>query len=209
MITFKNKGGDQVKVAQKQAKRRQEIAQAVAEILRTAHVESLTVDDICSAAGIAKGTFYHYFTSKEQLWNVISYPIDDFFHSLREELLSYDDFEEAIAQYAKNYAIYVTTSGINTCRTVIQSIISSNNSSFVDSARTVNHILVEIIQKAFREGQIDQRYSVEEIAEMLLLTCRGYILDCCGANRLTDLEERMAAHLRLLAHAFRAKPGKD
>lgn len=194
-----------MKVAQKQAKRRQEIAQAVTEVLRTAHVDSLTVDDICNAAGIAKGTFYHYFTSKEQLWNVISYPIDDFFHSLHEELLSYDDFEEAIAQYAKNYAIYVTTSGISTCRTVIQSIISSNNSSFVDSTRTVNHILVEIIQKGFREKQIDQRYSVEEIAEMLLLTCRGYILDCCGANGTADLEERMATHLRLLAHAFRAE----
>ena len=88
---------------------------------------------------------------------------------------------------------------------MIQSIISSNNSSFVDSTRTVNHILVEIIQKGFREKQIDQRYSVEEIAEMLLLTCRGYILDCCGANRTVDLEERMATHLRLLAHAFRAE----
>lgn len=191
-----------MKIAQKQAKRRQEIAQAVREVLNSANIDGLTVDDICNAAGIAKGTFYHYFTSKEQLWNEISYPIDDFFCSLQDELLEYDDFEEAIAQYAKNYAIYVSTSGMNTCRTVIQSIINNNNASFVDDTRAVNDLLIKIIKKGYERGQIRDCYTAEEIADMLLLTCRGYILDVCGGHTTQELEQRMVAHLRLLAHAF-------
>jgi AcrR family transcriptional regulator len=71
-----------LKVSEKQSIRRREIAETIRDILTEGGLEELTVDDICRANGISKGTFYHYFTSKEQLLDELScYPIDDFFET--------------------------------------------------------------------------------------------------------------------------------
>ena len=55
-----------MKVSEKQSIRRREIAETIRDILTEGGLEELTVDDICRANGISKGTFYHYFTSKER-----------------------------------------------------------------------------------------------------------------------------------------------
>ena len=55
----------QMTVSEKQQKRRKEIAMAVREIMQKTNFNNITVDDICNATGIAKGTFYHYFSSKD------------------------------------------------------------------------------------------------------------------------------------------------
>ena len=95
-----------MKVSEKQSIRRREIAETIRDILTEGGLEELTVDDICRANGISKGTFYHYFTSKEQLLDELScYPIDDFFESQAEYFMSCSSFVDAIEQYAKTYAL--------------------------------------------------------------------------------------------------------
>ena len=49
-----------MKVSEKQSIRRREIAETIRDILTEGGLEELTVDDICRANGISKGTFYHY-----------------------------------------------------------------------------------------------------------------------------------------------------
>ena len=113
-------------ISEKQEKRRKEIAMAVREIMQKTNFSKITVDDICNATGIAKGTFYHYFSSKDSLLDQIAYPIDDFFASFEDELTENLSFLDAINQYTENYATYVTTSP-EMCHTVIQAMLSSGN----------------------------------------------------------------------------------
>ncbi len=51
--------------------RKTEILQTARYLFYTEGYESVTVRQIIEAVGIAKGTFYHYFTSKEELLNAL------------------------------------------------------------------------------------------------------------------------------------------
>lgn len=64
------------------------------------------------------------------------------------------------------------------------------------------HILWDIIVKFQKNGEVSTRFSVREMADMLLITCLGYILYCFATNNFTDLENRMASHLSILASGF-------
>lgn len=46
---------------------RQKIVQAARELLLRRGYSATSVDDICSTAGVSKGSFYHFFGSKEEL----------------------------------------------------------------------------------------------------------------------------------------------
>jgi AcrR family transcriptional regulator len=57
-----------VRIVKKPEERRQEIVSAARELLQTKEYEKTTMRDIMEKLGIAKGTIYHYFKSKEELF---------------------------------------------------------------------------------------------------------------------------------------------
>lgn len=189
-------------VSEKQEKRRREIALAVRDIMAKTEFDKITVDDICNATGIAKGTFYHYFSSKDSLLDQILYPIDDFFSNFEDELLETTGFIEAITQFVENYATYVTTSGMEMCRTVILAMMSSRNSSFVSHERGVIHTLYNIIDFWQKRGKVTAEFSAKQICEMFVVVLRGYILNWYVSSGEYDLIETMTTHLQLFASSF-------
>src|SRR5690606_2544223 len=46
---------------------RELLLEAATELIRTKGYTSTTVDDLCEKAGVSKGTFFHNFSSKEEL----------------------------------------------------------------------------------------------------------------------------------------------
>src|SRR5215831_16353057 len=46
---------------------RAKLLDAARDVIRSKGYAGSTVDDICAAAGVTKGSFFHYFDSKEEL----------------------------------------------------------------------------------------------------------------------------------------------
>lgn len=189
-------------VSEKQEKRRREIAMAVREFIMNSDFDSITVDDICNATGIAKGTFYHYFCDKESLLNQVLYPIDDFFASLEIDLLQCDSFIDAIRLYADSYSTYITTSGLIMCRNVILTMISSNNQKYLSRARKLINILHEIVEYWQNKGEVTKEYSAEKISDMFIIALRGYLLNWYACSGSYDFAQAVILHTRLLAQGF-------
>jgi AcrR family transcriptional regulator len=61
-----------VQPATRRATRRRALVDAAIEVFRARGVEQATVDDIVTAAGVAKGTFYLYFRSKGDVVNAVA-----------------------------------------------------------------------------------------------------------------------------------------
>ncbi len=87
---------------------KQKLLEAAFEMIRTKGYASTTVDDLCQHAGVTKGTFFHYFETKEALavaaaehWSLVT---GDFFklasyHNLKDPLariLGYLEFRKEI-----------------------------------------------------------------------------------------------------------------
>lgn len=83
---------------------------AALQVIRSKGYSATTVDDVCTAAGVTKGSFFHHFSSKEDLaiqatrhWNDVT---DGLFasasyqqvHDPRERILAYVDFRAQIVQ---------------------------------------------------------------------------------------------------------------
>lgn len=83
---------------------------AALQVIRTKGYSATTVDDVCAAAGVTKGSFFHHFKGKEELaivatqhWTQVT---GQLFASApyqqvadpRERLLAYIDFRAAILQ---------------------------------------------------------------------------------------------------------------
>ena len=83
---------------------------AALRVIRTKGYSATRIEDVCEAAGLTKGSFFHHFKSKEELalaaaehWNVMT---GEFFRSAPynllpdpvDRLLAYVDFRKAILQ---------------------------------------------------------------------------------------------------------------
>jgi len=53
--------------AQSGSETRAKLLEAARDVIRTKGYTASTVDDICATAGVTKGSFFHYFDSKEEL----------------------------------------------------------------------------------------------------------------------------------------------
>ncbi|MBU2623286.1 MAG: TetR/AcrR family transcriptional regulator [Proteobacteria bacterium] len=60
-------------------KKRSEIAQKAIEVLAKRGFQATTIQDIADAAGLGKGTVYHYFKTKEEILSVVS---EEIFHEM-------------------------------------------------------------------------------------------------------------------------------
>lgn len=190
-------------VSEKQEKKRKEIAMAVRDfIINNPNYDDITVDEICNATGIAKGTFYHYFTGKDNLMDQIMYPIDDFFNTIEGDLLKCGSFLEAIKQYSESYGTYIATSGIKMCKTVILAMLSSNNSKYVSRERDIVNILYKIIEHWQNEGEVTEEYTAQKICDMFVVVLRGYILNWYTNEGSYNLSEAIVLHTHIMAKSF-------
>jgi TetR/AcrR family transcriptional regulator, transcriptional repressor for nem operon len=54
-------------------KTRDSLMEAAFDLVRTKGLAATTVDDICAAAGVSKGAFFHHFKSKDELAAAVGY----------------------------------------------------------------------------------------------------------------------------------------
>jgi AcrR family transcriptional regulator len=80
-----------VRTVKKPAERRQEIVEAALHLFQTKGYERTAVQDVMEHLGIAKGTIYHYFRSKEALLEaVIEKIVDENVEQLRDLITTLD-----------------------------------------------------------------------------------------------------------------------
>ena len=89
---------------------KRKILEAAIRVIRAKGYNATRIEDVCEAAGLTKGSFFHHFKSKEDLalaaaeyWRVMTGEVfcSAPYHSLRDpvdRLLAYVDFRKAILQ---------------------------------------------------------------------------------------------------------------
>ena len=150
-----------------------------------------TIDDIIAASGTSKGSFYHYYSSKDELLSSLSDLFDakyeEVMQTLDQDMNSYDKLlflcysvhdmiekEIPIGLLSSLYSSQVVTKG---------------DKHLQNQDRYYFQVITQIIDEGQQRGQITKEMSVRDIQRLYTLAERAIIYDYCICNGNYSLGE--------------------
>lgn len=130
-----------------------------------------SLEDIASAAQIAKGTVYYYFPGKEELFtSVIEQKMDEYYRMLKEHLDAVEGFEQKLRE-----VLHVPVKFIYEHMPVLIEAMRTLPFSYRDRLqefREINRIrikdmILEILQLGAREGLLNESLDPEKFCEVM------------------------------------------
>ena len=163
--------------------------------------EETTIIDICRSANIAVGTFYHYFSSKQDLLlmmiNEMNASMDDFY---RKQKIS--AYSKIILQIVDFYIDLFDFYGPELITNIYRGYILSGKNLFDLNQFAFIHILRDIFTKGRNERQFSSELPVDYMVEMVksifflnsVLWCNHH-----DTNKFKDALGKIDAFLNLVS----------
>ena len=183
------------KVRQKQMRRRSEIIEKTIQLMETIPFEELSIRDICDAADISIGSFYHYFNTKSDLLVGLFGLIDIDMEEKIFPLLTNEDELENIRILSRGFAAHVIETGIDRSK-LITGCCPSDKGIFGET-RPLWLKVMEIVDRGQKKGQLTAMFSAEKITDLILIALRGVVVDWSRRNGSYSLTDRMEEYVSL------------
>lgn len=134
------------------------LLEAAIKLFARVGYDNASVDEIVEAAGVAKGTFYYYFKSKEDLFlSLISDGIDSLSHEMLAEISKHDKASDQVsAIIASQYNFFVENHDL--CRVLISEIWHFE-SKWKKKYVLIRDQYIEAIKKAVQIGQANHEFA--------------------------------------------------
>lgn len=150
-----------------------------------------TIDDIIAASGTSKGSFYHYYSSKDELLSSLSDLFDakyeEVMQTLDPEMNSYDKL--LFLCYAVHDMIEKEIP-IGLLSSLYSSqVVTKGDKHLQNQDRYYFQIITQIIDEGQQRGQITKEMSVRDIQRLYTLAERAIIYDYCICNGNYSLGE--------------------
>ena len=171
---------------EKMTSRKQQAIQSKRHILETAFTlteergfDSLTIQDICRAAGVSVGAFYHYISSKEALileWYGVA---DEYFQdNVIPRLEKSDaDITEKIIIFAEEQVGLGVRYGSKQISQLYRAQLLHNSDQFFSMERVMVNGMMGLLKSGIEKGELKEEVAVEELAHELFIIIRGITLD--------------------------------
>lgn len=189
------------KIVDREAKKR-EIVDAALEIFTTKGLHEATVEEIAKKANMGKGTFYHYFESKEEIvleiWDTLFDGHDAWMETVQDKCQSeterilnvfdFNHFDRLVMENAfKLYSVYLA------------SIVSKSRALFSEYKRGQHQKEFETVKNYLRAG-IDSgefiEMEIETVAEIIIFIKEGLLVS--AAERGLGVEYVLTTIPRLI-----------
>ncbi len=165
-----------MRLTKKADERKNQILDEALLLFITKGYSETTINDILQAVGIGKGTFYHYFTSKEEVLETsiirfIDREVEDASQiARREDLNANDKISKILLQNAsrteKSLMIDVLHKPGNA---------QLNQKSLVETLKRIAPVLAEVIKQGISEGSYSTPYPLEAVE--FLLSVSNFLFD--------------------------------
>ncbi len=183
---------------------RKSILETAARLSRQGGFDRMTIRDICSAAGVTTGAFYHHFSSKEDLLTQGFASLDSF---LLEKLAPYREESplERLKALITFYAQYMEDLGWETAALYYgQRLAHPTASASLAPDRYTLRTMLECLTALAQAGVLSPSYSPEWTAEFFFRHFRGTVIDWILHQGSYSLWDKLNQDYVLFDQAFRA-----
>ena len=148
--------------------------------------DKTTVDDIVEASGTSKGSFYHYFESKESLPASLSYLFDEKYEELTETMdPSLGVIEKLVFINQELFLMIENTVSIDILSRLFASqLVSGSERSLLDPTRTYYKLLRQSVIEGQQQGLFREEFTTLDVTRAYAVFERGLMYDWCisGGN---------------------------
>jgi AcrR family transcriptional regulator len=183
-------------------KTKRQLMQNALKLIDEYGYDNVTIEDISKMTGVSVGAFYHYYSSKAEIFAGFYKKIDDYYEAKVTPLLDMKKSQDSIVLYFRHYARYITKKGIKHSRFIFE----TQNKVFSDKTRYMYVFLRDLIVAGQENGQLVSGCDAEHIEDYLLVVARGLIYDWNINEGAYDLEEKMRQFIEISVLAFSALP---
>lgn len=188
--------------------RRREIIDAARELFQTQQYEATTMNDVMNKLGIAKGTIYHYFKSKEELLEaVVEKTVDDYVAMMQTIL------DASTGTALERIRLLITSGSVvgNEDDHILEQLhrpgnVGMHTRQLAVAMSQLAPLYATVIQQGCDEGVFQTEYPLE-CAEYLLIGIQ--FLSDIGVHPWTqaDLKRRVIAFPTLIEAQLKAPEG--
>lgn len=189
--------------------RKNEILDAAEALFVTKGYNKTTIIDILSKVGIAKGTFYYYFKSKEEVMDEIIFRVVDRDVEKAETIVK-DNNMNPIQKIQTILMSQKPELGDKKDKLIEQFHAPGNaemhQRSLVYSVKKLSPILAEVVRQGIEEGVFETEYPLEAVE--FLMAAGEFVFDIglCSWNQ-EELEKKAKAFINIVERTLGAKKG--
>lgn len=177
-------------------KTKRRIYNAAVDLFSKQGFDNTTIEDISRKADVSVGAFYHYYSSKTEIYTELYKKIDVYYENTVADQLVLDDFFDNIILYFKHYAVYLNARGVDT----VKQLYNTQNPLFLDKSRYMYKLLTEVIKRGEEKNLLTKDLSLDEIEEFLMVVSRGVVYNWLLHNGDYDLEGKMVKFISEMRH---------
>ena len=188
-------------VETKKNNRRSQIVESLIPLISSVPFDQLHVSQLCSAANISIGSFYHYFNSKNDILIGLITLIDEYMVNEVFPLLTAESELENLLTFSRGWARHVEANGIERSRLISQ--IDPRHDDFSGQKRVTLAKLEELIARGQAKGEVTASRTAEELSLLFMLAMRGVTTDWSRCEGRYSVVEKMEQFISLFVAALR------
>ena len=146
--------------------------------------EETTVEDIIEASGTSRGSFYHYFSSKDDLLGSLSFLFDEKYEQLQPEVDQMDSCMEKLLYLNRElFNMIENTIAIELlARLLSAQLMTKGEKQLLDRSRFYYRMLRSIFMEGQEKGEFRTDLSVNEMVKLYAVAERALCFDWCICN---------------------------
>ena len=169
--------------------------------------DDTTIDEIVEASGTSKGSFYHYFDSKDSLLTSLSYLFDEKYEELIETMdPSLSPIDKLIHMNHELFMMIENTVSVSLLSQLFSSqLVTKGEKHLLDRKRTYYRLLRQIVSQGQEREELTDTRTVSEIVKAYAMFERGLMYDWCLSGGEYSLVQYAQQMMPLFLDGFRKK----
>lgn len=183
------------------------IVSAAWELFYAQGYDDTTIEEIVERSETSKGSFYHYFKSKDDLLGSLAYLFDEQYEQLEGSLdPDADSFDTLIYLNQELFGmIDRKIDPVLISKLYSTQMISSGEKSLLDNNRTYYRLLKRIITLGQEKGELTSDRSVNDMVRIYAMCERALICEWCLSGFSFSLQNYAKDLMPLLLNGIRAE----